>query len=88
MQALICCCVTQAQAFSLLAVQYDVLKNTLILLQIGEKAMGLSLHVDCVLACSAASGSGFGLSTDVVEKIKRSGLFSFVELEIRYFQAV
>lgn len=42
MQAPICCCVTQAQDFLLLpAFKYNVLMNPLILLQIGEKALGL-----------------------------------------------
>ena len=36
--------------------------------------MRLCLHVDYVLACSVASGSGFGLMADVEEKIEiRSG---------------
>lgn len=44
--------------------------------------MGLSLHVDFVLACSVASGSGFGLMADLEEQIQRSCLFSFAEVEI------
>lgn len=55
-------------------------------LQMGEKAVGLSLHVDCVLACSVASGSGFGLTADVEEKIVKSCLFSSVQVEICSFK--
>ncbi len=41
--------------------------------------MGLCLHVDCVLACSVASGSGFGLMAEAEEKIENSRFFSFVD---------
>lgn len=32
------------------------------------------MHEDCVLACSVASGSEFGLTADVEEKIEKSSL--------------
>lgn len=66
-------CVTQAQDFFHYR-QFDIMHKTLPLmfLQIGEKVMGLSLHVDCVLACSLASGSGFSLMVDVEENNVKS----------------
>lgn len=50
--------------------------------QMGEKVMGSCLHEDCVLACSVASGSGFGLTADVEEKIERICFFSFTEVDL------
>lgn len=41
-----------------------------------EKVMGLSLHEDCVLACTVSSGSEFGLVADVEKRKKLFILFS------------
>lgn len=39
--------------------------------QKGEKVKGSCLHEDCVLACSVASGSEFGLAADAEEKMEK-----------------
>lgn len=55
--------VTQPMTFSPLAPS--------IFFQMGEKVKGLCLHEDCLLACSVALGSDFGLAADAEEKMEK-----------------